>query len=138
MSEASTPVFSARRITRRRAFRIVAAAAGLPLMIAVVRATAPAGQLCNWQGEVLGGLAELSLWNTDEATARRAIRKIEAEIARYEAIFSLARAESEISRLNAAGSLARPSTELRALMEEGRRFSVLSGGAFDVTVQPLW
>jgi thiamine biosynthesis lipoprotein len=139
MSEASTPVSSARRgVTRRRAFRIVAAAAGLPLMIAAVRATAPAGQLFNWQGEVLGGLAELSLWHTDEATARRAMRKVEAEIARHEAIFSLGRAESEISRLNAAGSLARPSTELRALMEEGRRFSVLSGGAFDLSVQPLW
>ena len=140
MSEAAIPgVSSSRRgVTRRRAFRIVAAAAGLPLMIAGLRATVPAGQLFNWQGEVLGGLAELSLWHTDEATARRAIRQVEAEIARYEGIFSLARAESEISRLNAAGSLARPSTELRALMEEGRRFSVLSGGAFDVSVQPLW
>jgi FAD:protein FMN transferase len=140
MSEASIPGVSstARGVTRRRAFRIVAAAAGLPLMIAGLRATVPAGQLFNWQGEVLGGLAELSLWHTDEATARRSLRKIEAEIARYEGIFSLARAESEISRLNAAGSLARPSTELRALMEEGRRFSVLSAGAFDVSVQPLW
>jgi FAD:protein FMN transferase len=139
MSEASTPVSSVRRgITRRRVFRIVAAAAGLPLMIAALRATVPAGKLFNWQGEVLGGLAELSLWYTDEAMARRAMRKIEAEIARYEAIFSLARAESEISRLNAAGWLARPSAELRALLEEGRRFSVLSAGAFDVTVQPLW
>jgi FAD:protein FMN transferase len=139
MSEVTTPVSPAPRgVTRRRAFRIVAAAAGLPLMIAGLRATVPPGQFFNWQGEVLGGLAELSLWHTDEATARRAMRKIEAEIARYEAIFSLARAESEISRLNAAGSLARPSTELRALMEEGRRFSVLSAGAFDVSVQPLW
>ena len=127
-----------RGVTRRRTFRIVAVAAGLPLMIAALRATVPAGQLFNWQGEVLGGVAELSLWHTDEPTARRAIRKVEAEIARYEGIFSLARAESEISQLNAAGSLARPSTELRALMEEGRRFSVLSGGAFDISVQPLW
>jgi FAD:protein FMN transferase len=127
-----------RGVTRRRAFRIVAAAAGLPLMIAGLRATVPSGRLFNWQGEVLGGLAELSLWHTDEAMARRAIRKVEVEIARYEAIFSLARAESEISRLNAAGTLARPSTELRALMKDGRRFSVLSGGAFDVSVQPLW
>ncbi len=140
MSEASIPGVSPppHGVTRRRALRIVAAAAGLPLMIAGLRATVPAGQLFNWQGEVLGGLAELSLWHTDEATARRAIRQVEAEIARYEGIFSLARAESEISRLNAAGSLSRPSTELRALMEEGRRFSVLSGGAFDVSVQPLW
>jgi FAD:protein FMN transferase len=140
MSEVTTPGVSSalRGVTRRRAFRIVAAATGLPLMTAALRATVPAGQLFTWQGEVLGGLAELSLWHTDEAVARRAMRKVEAELARFEAIFSLARAKSEISRLNAAGSLVRPSTELRALLEEGRRFSVLSAGAFDVSVQPLW
>ena len=58
MSEASIPGVSSVRgagVTRRRAFRIVAAAAGLPLMIAALRATVPAGQLFNWQGEVLGG-----------------------------------------------------------------------------------
>jgi FAD:protein FMN transferase len=118
--------------------RIVAAAAGLPLMIAAVRATVPAGRLYDWQGEVLGALAELSLWHTDEAAARRAIRKVEAEIARHERIFSLAMADSEISRLNAAGVLTRPSPELRGLMEESRRFSILSAGAFDISVQPLW
>jgi thiamine biosynthesis lipoprotein len=128
----------ARGLTRRRAIRIAAAAAGLPLMIAAVRATAPQGRLFDWQGEVLGALAELSLWHTDEAAARRTIRKVETEIARYERIFSLARADSEISRLNAAGALATPSPELRALMEESRRFSVLSAGAFDISVQPLW
>jgi thiamine biosynthesis lipoprotein len=128
----------ARGLTRRRAIRIGAAAAGLPLMIAAVRATAPGGRLFDWQGEVLGALAELSLWHTDEAAARRTIRKVETEIARYECIFSLARADSEISRLNAAGALAKPSPELRGLMEESRRFSVLSAGAFDISVQPLW
>jgi thiamine biosynthesis lipoprotein len=127
-----------RGLTRRRAIRIVAAAAGLPLMIAAVRATAPGGRLFDWQGEVLGALAELSLWHTDEAAARRTIHKVETEIARYERIFSLARADSEISRLNAAGALAKPSPELRGLMEESRRFSVLSAGAFDISVQPLW
>jgi FAD:protein FMN transferase len=129
---------AARGLTRRRAVRIVAAAAGLPLMIAAVRATAPAGRLFDWQGEVLGAFAELSLWHTDEAAARRTMRKVEAEIARYERLFSLARADSEISRLNAAGALAKPSPELRGLMEESRRFSVLSAGAFDISVQPLW
>jgi FAD:protein FMN transferase len=133
-----TPAGPARGPTRRRAIRIVAAAAGLPLMIAAVRATAPAGRLFDWQGEVLGGLAELSLWHTDEAAARRTIRKVETEIARYERIFSLARVDSEIARLNAAGAVAKPSPELRGLMEESRRFSVLSAGAFDVSVQPLW
>ena len=57
MSEASIPGVSScgAGVTRRRTFRIVAVAAGLPLMIAALRATVPAGQLFNWQGEVLGG-----------------------------------------------------------------------------------
>ena len=42
--------------TRRRAIRIVAAAAGLPLLIAAVRASAPSGHLFRWQGEVLGAV----------------------------------------------------------------------------------
>src|SRR5947209_20197412 len=96
-------------LTRRRAVRIVAAAAGLPLIIAAVRATAPAGQLFNWQGEVLGAFSELTLWHTDAALARRTILKIRTEIERYERIFSLYRQDGEISRLNAAGKLAKPS-----------------------------
>jgi FAD:protein FMN transferase len=132
------PTSGPRGLTRRRAVRIVAAAAGLPLMIAAVRATAPAGRLFDWQGEVLGAFAELSLWHTDEAAARRAFRQVEGEIARYERIFGLARADSEIAKLNVAGALTGPSRELRGLMEESRRFSVLSTGAFDISVQPLW
>src|SRR6266849_6769020 len=54
-------------LTRRRAIRIVAAVAGLPLVIAAVRAAAPPGQLFSWQGEVLGALSELTLWHSDGA-----------------------------------------------------------------------
>jgi len=125
-------------LTRRRAISIVAAAAGLPLMIAAVRATAPAGQLFNWQGEVLGALSELTLWHTDPAKAQRTILQVRGEIARYERIFSLYLEDSEISRLNAAGTLRKPSPELRGLVEESQRFGALSDGAFDISVQPLW
>src|SRR5262245_30020434 len=124
--------------TRRRALRIVAAAAGVPLMIAAVRVSAPKGELHRWQGDVLGAFSELTLWHTDAAFAQRTIRKVRQEIERYERIFSLYRPESEIARLNAAGRLARPSPELRALIEESQRIGALSGGAFDITVQPLW
>jgi FAD:protein FMN transferase len=132
-----TPI-GARHLTRRRAIRIVAAAAGLPLTIAAVRATAPPAQMFRWQGEVLGALSELTLWHNDAALCRRTVLKVRAEIARYERIFSLYRPESEISRLNAAGALMRPAPELRSLIEESQRFGVMSGGAFDVSVQPLW
>ena len=124
--------------TRRRAIRIIAAAAGLPLMIAAVRATAPPAQMFHWQGEVLDALSEVTLWHTDAALCRRTILKVRAEIARYERIFSLYQPDSEISRLNAAGALKRPAPELRALIEESQRFGVMSAGAFDISVQPLW
>jgi FAD:protein FMN transferase len=129
---------SARRLTRCRAIRIIAAAAGLPLMITVVRATAPPAQMFHWQGEVLDALSEVTLWHTDAALCRRTILKIRAEIARYERIFSLYQPESEIARLNATGALSRPAPELRALIEESQRFGVMSAGAFDISVQPLW
>jgi thiamine biosynthesis lipoprotein len=125
-------------LTRRRAISIVAVGAGLPLTIAAVRAAAPSGQLFRWQGEVLGALSELALWHTDAAFARRSILRVREEIARYERIFSLYRPDSEISHLNAAGRLSRPSPELRSLVEDSRRLSMLSDGAFDISVQPLW
>src|SRR5438874_909589 len=95
--------------TRRRALRIVAAVAGLPLMIAGVRATAPKGQLHTWHGEVLDAVSELTLWHTDSAFAQRTILKVRGEIERFERIFSLYRPNSEISRLNQAGRLMKPS-----------------------------
>jgi thiamine biosynthesis lipoprotein len=124
--------------TRRRAIRIMAAAAGVPLLIAAVRASAPKGQFHTWQGDVLGAWSELTLWHADAAFAQRTIRKVRQEIERYERIFSLYRPDSEIARLNAAGRLARPARELRALVDESQRMALLSGGAFDISVQPLW
>src|SRR6266566_4786492 len=109
------------RPTRRRVLRIVAAAAGFPLMIAGVRATAPKAQLYSWHGEVLGALSELSLWQTDAAFARATILRVRSEVARFERIFSLYRTDSEISRLNEAGRLIKPSRELRKLVEESQR-----------------
>jgi thiamine biosynthesis lipoprotein len=118
--------------------RIVAAVAGLPLMITGVRATAAKAQEQRWAGEVLGAPSELALWHADPAFAQRTIFKARSEIARLERIFSLYRAESEISRLNQSGKLTNPSPELRELIDQSLRLSELSGGAFDISVQPLW
>jgi len=126
------------KFTRRRVLRIVAAVAGLPVMIAAVRATAPKGQLHSWHGEVLGAVSELTLWHSDAAFAQRTILKVRREIERFERILSLYRPDSEIARLNQDGKLIQPSPELRQLVEESQRLSELSGGAFDISVQPLW
>jgi thiamine biosynthesis lipoprotein len=124
-------------ITRRRAFRIVATVAGLPILIAGVRAAAPQPRFFTWQGEVLGAASELRLWHWDAALARRAILFVRSEIERCEKIFSLYR-DSEIVGLNRDGMLARPSAELLAVIDASQRLGALSNGAFDITVQPLW
>jgi len=124
-------------ITRRRAFRIAAAAAGVPLLIAGVRAAAPNPRFFTWQGEVLGATAELTLWHADASLARRTMLKVRREIERHEAIFSLY-GDSEITRLNRDGVLARPSADLVAVIDTSQRLGRLSDGAFDITVQPLW
>jgi thiamine biosynthesis lipoprotein len=126
------------RLTRRRFWRVAAAVAGVPLMIQAVRALAPKPQLHGWHGEVLGALAEIALWHPDAAFARQTILRVRQEIDRLERIFSLYRPDSEISRLNDAGTLMKPSRELRNLVEESQRLGELSGGAFDISVQPLW
>lgn len=126
------------RPTRRRVLRIVAGLASLPLTIAGVRAIAPKGQFFSWHGDVLGAVSELTLWHTDAAFARATILKVRDEIERFEKIFSLYRADSEISRLNTVGRLAKPSPELIELIEKSQQLSLLSGGAFDISVQPLW
>lgn len=126
------------RPTRRRVLRIVAGFAGLPLTIAGVRAMAPKGQFFSWHGDVLGAVSELTLWHTDAAFAHATILRVREEIERFEKIFSLYRADSEISRLNKAGRLTKPSPELSELIDTSQRLSVLSGGAFDISVQPLW
>jgi FAD:protein FMN transferase len=126
------------RPTRRRFLRVVAAVAGLPPIIATLRATPPKARLHTWQGDVLGALSELTLWHPDAAFAQRTILRVRQETEHFERIFSLYRRDSEISRLNAAGKLLKPSPELRTLIEKSQRLGELSGGAFDISVQPLW
>src|ERR1700761_1738067 len=124
--------------SRRGLLKMAAAAATVPALAGGVRAFAPRGKLYDWQLDVMGALSELALWHNDPVVADRTIREVRAEVDRLNGIFSLFRRDSEISRLNRHGYLAGPSWELRDQLAAGRRFSVLTDGAFDVTVQPLW
>ena len=46
--------------------------------------------------------------------------------------------DSALSRLNRDGILDDPPFDLVRVLAESRRYGTLTGGAFDVTVQPLW
>ena len=127
-------------IGRRRFVTIAAAASGLalaPWPAGLARAAAP-DQLHHWRGIVLGADARILLHHPDRATAQTLIAACRDEIARLERIFSLYRPESALCRLNDAGAIDAPPLDLVRLLAESHRISRLTGGAFDVTVQPLW
>lgn len=95
-------------------------------------------QLVRWEGEVLGAIASLELYHPDPPAAQDLLAECVAEVDRLERIFSLYHPASTLSRLNREGGLSAPPPEFVYLLNESLRFAALSGGAFDVTVQPLW
>jgi len=70
--------------------------------------------------------------------ADRAISAALAEIERIETVLSLYRPDSEICRLNRDGRLDHPHPYFVEVLCKALDMSERSGGAFDVTVQPLW
>lgn len=120
-------------LSRRRFIRMAAGAAAVAVLAGrSVRAETP---LRRWKGTALGAETEMILPAGD---ADRLIALAMAEVGRLERIFSLYRPDSALVRLNRQGFLDEPPLELVDLLARAREVSTASGGAFDVTVQPLW
>ena len=83
-------------------------------------------------------ISTILLAHPDRTAAGQAIAACREEITRLERIFSLYRADSALSQLNRHGRLDDPPLELVELLAFSARVSAATGGAFDVTVQPLW
>jgi thiamine biosynthesis lipoprotein len=124
-------------VSRRRFLGISAAAAGLPLLPIAPGLAAPA-QLRVWTGTALGCDAVMQIHHPDAATAEGLIAESLAEVRRLERIMSIYQPESALSQLNRTGLLDDPPFDLVRVLSEGRRYSLMSDGAFDATVQPLW
>jgi thiamine biosynthesis lipoprotein len=120
-------------LTRRRFLTITAAAAGVAAL-----PTSAAAAPVEWRGTALGAQALLRLHHPDAATAWRLVADCLADVERLEGIFSLHRPDSALCRLNGHGALDAPPLDLVVLLNEAKRYGDLTGGAFDVTVQPLW
>jgi thiamine biosynthesis lipoprotein len=123
------------RISRRRAITVLAAAAGLPLLM---KANAAEARLIRWEGTTLGAPATIQLFSTDEAKARAALAAAQGELARLEAMFSIYRADSALSALNRDGRLDNAPAEFVELVSHAKSLAAISDGAFDPTIQPVW
>ena len=127
-------------LTRRRFVRIAASVASLGLAGATGARAFGASQPAplTWKGLVLGNLASIEIAHSDKARASRLLALAQEEIARLEMVLSLYRPDSALSRLNDRGVLRDPPLDLVQVLAEARHIGDITGGAFDVTVQPLW
>jgi thiamine biosynthesis lipoprotein len=125
---------------RRRALCILAATGGLglPRLGVPSASTAAAPPLVDWSGPVLGGIGSIRLHHPDPESARTLVTQCVAEIERLETLFSLWRRDSLLSALNRRGVLAAPPSDMVRLLTAAQHAATLTGGLFDVTVQPLW
>jgi len=89
-------------------------------------------------GSAFGAEVSLIILHRDGAAARGACDVALAALRRVEEVLSLYRPQSELCRLNRLGRIERPHPDLVTVLRKGLRLSEQTGGAFDVTVQPLW
>lgn len=129
------PSPSAGRMSRRRFLSIAGCAAGTALLPGVPHAAWP---LHRWRGVALGAAASIQLVHPDRARAERLIATCVAEVRRLERIFSLYDDASTLAALNRDGAVEMPPLEMVELLGRARRFSEITNGTFDVTIQPLW
>ena len=88
---------------------------------------------------VMGTVCGIDLYGNSREILNRAADDAQREIRRLEAMFNIYDPDSELSRLNAAAfhHPFRCSEELWEILQQARKYYVLSEGAFDVTVKPL-
>lgn len=86
----------------------------------------------------LGAEVSMTALHASRQTAEEAISAAFDELELVESIMSLYRPESEIRHLNHEGMLEHPHPYLLSVLQRAREVSILTGGAFDITVQPLW
>ncbi|MEO8120268.1 MAG: FAD:protein FMN transferase [Rhodoferax sp.] len=95
----------------------------------------------SWHERTLTGLGtvlSLRVAHAEGAQAERALDAAVSSIRHVEAHMSLFNPSSAISRLNRDGVLNFPHPDLVKIFQLAQTVSARSGGAFDVTVQPLW
>lgn len=85
-----------------------------------------------------GSVLSLRAAHSSAAQAERALDAAVATVRHVEDQMSLFDPSSAVRRLNRDGVLQQPHPDLVSILQLAQTISANSGGAFDVTVQPLW
>ena len=86
----------------------------------------------------LGSQIRLTVGHAQSEVACRAIDAALEEIRQIESLMSIYRPDSQLSRLNRERSVGDPHPYLVDVLRRSVALARQTGGAFDVTVQPLW
>ncbi|MES2345962.1 MAG: FAD:protein FMN transferase [Pseudomonadota bacterium] len=102
---------------------------------------------CIWPGRetlhhgaalAFGTTISISVLHADAGLAARAIEDGLRAAQQIDRLMSIYRSDSQVYQLNRDGALAHPDPRLLEVLAQAAALSGMSGGAFDVTVQPLW
>lgn len=123
---------------RRRTFiaasiGALAGAGGLGLA-----ASAKGEHLYGGAAQAFGTTISVTVAHADRGRAEAAIAAALHAAQSIDRLMSIYQPHSQVFQLNRDGVLARPDARLLAVLEQARWLSGLTGGAFDITVQPLW
>lgn len=124
------------RLTRRHFLQISAAATGAILLGRYAAFPKPFTTLSETR-TLMGTVINLAVTGPDSRATQEAIQATFAEMERLIALFDWRRPQSPLALLNRTGTLEAPPAELVELMQRAEQYSILSGGAFDISVQPL-
>lgn len=89
-------------------------------------------------GQALGAEVRITVCHDVADSAAQLADGALAEIARIDRLLSLYRPDSQVSILNRAGRMDDADPDLLAILGKCQALSDKTGGAFDITVQPLW
>lgn len=90
------------------------------------------------RGNALGTEVSIIALHEDRQVLERAIQSAFEDLEKIESIMSIYRPVSQISDLNRRGRLDHPHPWFFEVVERGMSLSKATGGAFDLSVQPLW
>ncbi|MBE7463919.1 MAG: FAD:protein FMN transferase [Planctomycetes bacterium] len=140
--------------TTRRRFLILAAGGGMGALAGLLHGSRPASATCaaasretraagglfaaQRTSRALGSEISMAVLHRKPGSAAAALDAAFAELELVEELMSLYRPHSALCRLNRSGALCEPHPYLVSVLTQAQAVSAASGGAFDVTVQPLW
>ncbi|MES2944334.1 MAG: FAD:protein FMN transferase [Pseudomonadota bacterium] len=112
--------------------------AGLTGLACSFDSTRPSPALHTGAALAFGTTVAIKVIHENASHAAQAIQKALHEVKKIDALMSPYQPQSQLFQLNETGALRSPDRHFVEVLKFARQLSVLSAGAFDITVQALW